>query len=163
MVLSWGFPFIALLKLSGAISDANYSRISQRYEKQINELKQQIEVMKNPNRANIEPKLNYSISLLDNMEGFFRDAPVTVKIKLLGSIFPEKIEFGGKNYRTDGYNKVLDLIFRETNKLQGNKNVKSGLPEENPDSVPRPGIEPGWIAPLVFETSASTDSAIWAW
>ena len=29
--------------------------------------------------------------------------------------------------------------------------------------VPRPGIEPGRIAPLVFETSASTDSAIWAY
>ena len=28
-------------------------------------------------------------------------------------------------------------------------------------SVPRPGIEPGWIL-LVFETSASTNSAIWA-
>ena len=28
--------------------------------------------------------------------------------------------------------------------------------------VPRPGIDPGWIAPRVFETSASTDSAIWA-
>ena len=28
--------------------------------------------------------------------------------------------------------------------------------------VPRPGVEPGWVAPLVFETSASTDSAIWA-
>ncbi len=28
--------------------------------------------------------------------------------------------------------------------------------------VPRPGIEPGWVSPLVFETSASTYSAIWA-
>ena len=28
--------------------------------------------------------------------------------------------------------------------------------------VPRPGLEPGWVAPLVFETSASTYSAIWA-
>lgn len=26
--------------------------------------------------------------------------------------------------------------------------------------VLRPGVEPGWVAPLVFETSASTDSAI---
>ena len=26
--------------------------------------------------------------------------------------------------------------------------------------VPEPGIEPGWIAPTVFETVASTDSAI---
>ena len=54
------------------------------------------------------------------------------------------------------------LIFREANKLQGNKNVKSGLSEENPDSVTRAGVEPARVAPLVFETSASTDSAIWA-
>ena len=26
--------------------------------------------------------------------------------------------------------------------------------------VPGPGLEPGWIAPTVFETVASTDSAI---
>ena len=147
---------------TGAISDANYSRISQRYEKQIDELKRQIEIMRNPNRCNIEPKLSYSISLLDNMEGFFRDAPVKVKIKLLGSMFPEKIEFDGKNYRTNAYNKVLDLIFRETNKLRGNKNKIEESLDTFPDFVPRPGIEPGWIAPLVFETSASTDSAIWA-
>lgn len=27
-------------------------------------------------------------------------------------------------------------------------------------SVPGPGLEPGWVAPTVFETVASTDSAI---
>ena len=30
------------------------------------------------------------------------------------------------------------------------------------NSVPKAGVEPARIAPLVFETSASTDSAIWA-
>ena len=96
------------------------------------------------------------------MEGFFRDAPVKVKIKLLGSMFPEKIEFDGKNYRTKAYNKVLELIFRETNKLRGNKNKIEESLDTFPDSVPRAGVEPARIAPLVFETSASTDSAIWA-
>ncbi len=148
--------------LSGTISDANYNRISQRYEKQISDLKQQIEVMKNPNRANIEPKLSYSISLLDNMEGFFRDAPVKVKIKLLGSIFPEKIEFDGKNYRTNGYNKVLDLIYQQTKELREPKKVDGERFSSFPASVPRAGVEPARVAPLVFETSASTDSAIWA-
>ena len=148
--------------LSGTISDANYNRISQRYEKQLNELKQQIEVMKNPNRANIEPKLSYSISLLDNMEGFFRDAPVKVKIKLLGSIFPEKIEFDGKNYRTNGYNKVLDLIYQQTKELREPKKVDGERFSSFPASVPRAGVEPARVAPLVCETSASTDSAIWA-
>ena len=148
--------------LSGTISDANYNRISQRYEKQISDLKQQIEVMKNPNRSLIEPKLSYSISLLDNMEGVFRDAPVKVKIKLLGSIFPEKIEFDGKNYRTNGYNKVLDLIYQQAKELREPKKVDGERFSSFPASVPRPGLEPGWVAPLVFETSASTDSAIWA-
>lgn len=125
---------------SGTISDENYSRISQRYEKQINNLKQQIEIMRNPNRSLIEPKLNYSISLLDNMEGFIREAPVKVKIKLLGSIFPQKIEFDGKNYRTNSYNKVLDLIFRETKKLRGNKKENEGSFNSSPATVPRPDI-----------------------
>ena len=144
------------------ISDEDFSRISQRYGKQINELKQQIEIMKNPNRANIEPKLSYSISLLNNMEGFFRDAPVKVKIKLLGSIFPEKIEFDGKKYRTNGYNKVLDLIYQQTNELRESKKVDGERFSSFPASVPRAGVEPARVAPLVFETSASTDSAIWA-
>ena len=68
-----------------------------------------------------------------------------------------------KNYRTNGYNKVLDLIYKQTKKLRGLEKENEESFSTFPASVPRPGIEPGWIAPLVFETSASTDSAIWAW
>ncbi len=39
---------------------------------------------------------------------------------------------------------------------------KKGRSELLPNSVPRAGVEPARVAPLVFETSASTDSAIWA-
>ena len=67
-----------------------------------------------------------------------------------------------ENFRTDNLNSVLDLIYQQTNELRG-KNKKS---EESfstfPASVPRAGVEPARVAPLVFETSASTDSAIWA-
>ncbi len=34
--------------------------------------------------------------------------------------------------------------------------------KDAPRRVPRAGVEPARVAPLVFETSASTDSAIWA-
>ena len=43
-----------------------------------------------------------------------------------------------------------------------NLEKESEPPSESSDCVPRPGLEPGWVSPLVFETSASTDSAIWA-
>ena len=71
------------------------------------------------NRGNIEPKLDYAMSLINNMDKYIRDAPIEVKVKLIGSIFDGKIEFDGKSYRTNSYNKVLDLIYEQTNELRG--------------------------------------------
>ena len=76
-------------------------------------------------------------------------------------MFPQKIEFDGNKYRTNEYNKVLDLIYQQTRLRVGKKENGESFSTFSV-SVPRPGIEPGWVAPLVFETSASTDSAIWA-
>ena len=42
--------------------------------------------------------------------------------------------------------------------------TKKALESKNSRAlVPRTGIEPVCLAALVFETSASTNSAIWAW
>lgn len=71
----------------------------------------------------IKDKLDYSFNIIGNLGEFFRSAPTDVKIMLLGSIFPEKIQFDGKNYRTDHYNKMLDIIFQGTNTLRGNKKI----------------------------------------
>ena len=56
----------------------------------------------------------------------------------------------------------MEVLKHELSRIDYESTKKSGLSEENPDSVPRAGVEPARVAPLVFETSASTDSAIWA-
>lgn len=64
-------------------------------------------------------------------------------------------------YRTNSYNKAFELIYEQTNELRGGKKKKTvGKIALFHGLVPGPGIEPGWIAPTVFETVASTDSAI---
>ena len=129
------------LYLDGEIDKADRDEAVSRNKKEAEFLKQRIEIIKTINQRKVEPKLKYSISLLDNMKRFIQDAPVEAKIKLLGSIFPEKIEFDGKNYRTNSYNKVLDLIFQETSKLRGKKKEKLEFSIENSNSVPRPAFE----------------------
>lgn len=46
------------------------------------------------------------------------------KIPVLGSMFPEKIEFDGEKYRTCSYNKVLGIIYQQTNELRGGEETK---------------------------------------
>ena len=86
-----------------------------------------------------------------------------MKVKLIGSMFPEKIEYDGKDYRTKSYNRVLDLIYQQTNelrrKIKENGESFSTLSALRTQTRGRTGME---VNPLVFETSASTDSAIWA-
>ena len=147
--------------IDGKINKDDFHRMKSRIEKGIADLQAKLDILQS-NKKSIVPQLNYSLSLLNNLDRVLLEAPVETKIKMLGSMFPEKIEFDGKNYRTASYNKVLDLIYQNTNTLREHKNEKSEPSEEDSDSVPRTGVEPVRIASLVFETSASTYSAIWA-
>ena len=109
------------MMVSDRTNSDRYSKIIARYEKEIKELEFSAEMMRIANGAHIKPKLQYAISLINNVVMYIRDAPFEVKIKLIGSMFPEKIEFDGKQHRTKNMNKVLDLIYQQTNELRGNK------------------------------------------
>ena len=130
--------------LDGDLTKEEYNRMLERYTKEASAMQQQIEMRENPNRSNIEPKLNYSINLINNIDSYIRNASVGVKIKLISSMFPEKIEFDGKTYRTNSYNKVLDLIYQQTNELRGVEKKSGESFSTFSASVPRPGVEPGW-------------------
>ncbi|MDR2816676.1 MAG: recombinase family protein, partial [Proteiniphilum sp.] len=126
------------------IDKSTHNRFMERYKNEKAVLQERIHLMKNPNRTNIEPKLRYSMLLINNIDSYMRDAKVEVKCKLLGSMFPEKITFDGKSYRTNSYNSVLDLIYQQTNELRGDKKEIGESFNTFPDSVPRAGIEPAW-------------------
>ena len=125
--------------LDGDLTKEQYNRMLERYTKEASAMQQQIEMRENPNRSNIEPKLNYSINLINNIDSYIRNASVGVKIKLISSMFPEKIEFDGKTYRTNSYNKVLDLIYQQTNELRGIEKKNGESFSTFSASVPRPG------------------------
>ena len=88
----------------------------------------------------VQDKLDYSINIIGNLGDFFKSAKPEVKVLLLGSIFPQKIEFDGKNYRTNSYNRMLDVIYQETNRLQGQENKKSSDFSEDFNWVPGAGV-----------------------
>jgi hypothetical protein len=68
-------------------------------------------------------------------------APLKDKINILGSVFPEKIEFDGKKHRTDSYNEVLDIILKDTSQLYEKKKEEHGKKPACSQLVTRAGIE----------------------
>ena len=126
----------------GTLSSEAYTRITERYEKQIKELQGRIELLQTDTKG-LKEKIDYSVNIIANLGLFMKDAPVKVKCKLLSSMFPQKIVFDGEKYRTQSYNQVLDLIFQETKKLRGYGEKESEKSTEVSHSVPRPRIELG--------------------
>ena len=130
--------------LDGEIDNDAYNRMIARQKNQLNTLSSRRELLETSNREKIEPQLKYSINLIDNIDRFFQYAPAEAKIKALSSIFPEKIEFDGNNFRTVSMNSVLSLIYQQTNELRGLNKKNEESFSTFPASVPRPGVEPGW-------------------
>ena len=77
-----------------------------------------------------------------------------IKRELIGVMFPEKFEFDGETYRTNSYNKVLDVIYLQTNELRGQKKRDSSDFSEKSPLVPPQGLEP-WTPTL--RVSCSTN------
>jgi hypothetical protein len=119
----------------GTLSSDAHVRITERYEKQIQELQGRIELLQTDTKG-LREKIDYSVNIIANLGLFMKDAPVKVKCKLLSSMFPQKIQFDGEKYRTQSYNQVLDLIFQETNKLRGYGEKESEKSEADSHSVP---------------------------
>ena len=114
---------------------------------------------KNP----IEKYIEGGLALLSNLPKIYTKSDYTRKRSIIGSIITDKMIISDSECRTTNLNKVVELFSRNNGgyevKKKGTKSVNSDLSP----FVPRAGIEPAHLAVLDFESSASTNSATWAW
>ena len=119
------------------ISSEEYKEIRQRYSDEIYALKNQIEIMKIPNRSNVEQQMAYATSFINNMERCLSEVEIPVKLEVLGSIFKGKMVFEDGECRTAEYNPVIPLLVGKSsyyNKKGASDNSETPLQYPGPGS-----------------------------
>src|SRR5690606_31123119 len=87
-------------------------------------------------------KLNKALDIVQKVSKIYIYGEIEKKRTLIGSIFPEKLEFDGTQYRTARINSVFASIFQINNELRKNKNRKNDHFNHFSCLVPEVGIEP---------------------
>lgn len=126
----------------GEISRQDREEQLARYKRQLSSLEARIQAIKSNTDTNLKGKLTYGLNLIANLGEFFKQASVETKVKLIGSIFNEEIEFDGKNYRTNSINRFLDYIYSNISELQGKNETDSPFILGKSAKVASTGIEP---------------------
>ena len=113
--------------LNKTINQDIFSKANTKIENEISDLSSEIENL-NANEGNTEILINYGLHLFKNLSRFLHFAPINIKIKLLSSIFKEKLIFEGDNYRTPILNKGIEFMLLSTNTLGVNLNKNERHP-----------------------------------
>ena len=95
--------------LDDLIEPATYKSMKGKTQKSINDLKSELENLKAMDK-DLEEYLKLGISFLNGVDKLYKNSPSDIKKKIVGSIFPEKLIFSEKNYRTAFINEFIALI-----------------------------------------------------
>lgn len=113
------------------------------------------------NTASIDNMVLKAVKALSRLESMYEDGNAITKRTILGSIYRQKLQFDGQNYRTGRINEVAALIYQINSKLGGNKNGKERLSNRLSRRVLRAGIEPALrLREQDFKSCVSTSSTI---
>jgi site-specific DNA recombinase len=118
-----------------------FHNIRNRYKENINKLAAEKTRLQSVTSEFID-YINYGFALLYNLDGYYNEATIEDKHKILGSIFLEKLIFDGTNYRTLRTNKVLELLTSNINNLGKLKRKKVAKSDDLSLGASRRGIEP---------------------
>lgn len=129
------------LLLNRDIDRESHQRMIAKLKEEIAILRRKIE-LEESSETGFMKYCRFGIPLLSNLSGFYREAPVEIKQKLLGSIFPAKLHFREDSYRTTPLNAALALILQKNKGLENEKTGQMLFTETLSGEMPVTGLEP---------------------
>ena len=100
----------------GSIDSETFNNAKARYKAKIDLLGKRKAELKAQD-SNFIRYVNYGFSLLKDLDRYYLKSNIAVKQKLISSIFPEKLIYQEKKYRTSQINEVLALLTSNINHL----------------------------------------------
>jgi site-specific DNA recombinase len=124
----------------GAISSEDFVRMKTRFSNSKHQAEQELIDLKTDNSEKTE-LLKRALDVIYGLGDFYSEEDAKGKVKLLGSIFPEMIEFDGKKCRTTKINEALALCL----------SIDKGLSKKENRILPEKLEVSGWVVPAGVE------------
>ncbi|WP_276132310.1 recombinase family protein [Polluticoccus soli] len=123
------------------ISYEDFNEAKLRYKEELNKMDIEYQEL-NGIKSSFDRYLTYGLMILPDISKYYTQADLTAKREIVGSIFPEKVIFDGKSYRTSRVNGLFSLFSNTGKGLGGQKNKKAGKNSDLFDLAPPSGLEP---------------------
>ncbi|WP_307384381.1 recombinase family protein [Chitinophaga terrae (ex Kim and Jung 2007)] len=123
---------------------ADYTGIKERYVKELMNIMGQI-ADKQMEKTPFKKYLSFGLSVVGNLQHYYKQAPVEVAQKLLGSIFPEKLTYEKNTFRTTKPNEVFTFMTSNIKGFEELKNKKVGKIADQSSMAPPAGLEPATL------------------
>ena len=127
--------------VEGDIDHTTFKNVVERYRKRIDEISLRISELSSY-KAFINDYIKEGLPLLKNLEKKYITAPIEIKQKIIGSIFPGKLTFNGKNYRTNRLNEVISLMTSKDRKFRADIKKQTAKNGSLSRMAPPSGLEP---------------------
>ncbi|QGA24892.1 hypothetical protein [Sphingobacterium zhuxiongii] len=109
--------------MSETIDDEDYLEIKKECKERIESLEEQLSKDgSDSKKINIDKSLDRALQNIANIPKLYREGEINTKRAIIGSIFPEKLEFDGKTYRTARINVIASHIGSFTKVVEGIRN-----------------------------------------
>lgn len=129
--------------LSETIDDEEYLEIKKECRERIESLEEQLSKDSSDTKSiNIDKALDRALQSIVNIPKLYSEGEIHTKRAVIGSIFPEKLVFDGKTYRTTRMNVIANYIFQINNGLLQKKNRTNESKFHLSCLVAETGLEP---------------------